>query len=83
MRIVIAVPGTYNDERGQPVRCVKGDILTTVAGYGQTLLDADFARPLLERVTPAAPESALADEATVAAEPAPKPAPKHRKKAAD
>lgn len=70
MKVIITQPGTYNNEYGQPVRCAKGDALNTVAGYGQTLLDNGFARPVLAAPAPA---------------PAPTPAakPRGRKKATD
>jgi hypothetical protein len=55
MKVIIAQPGTYNDDMGRPVRCAKGDVLITAAGYGQTLLDGGFARPVLAQ-PPAATE---------------------------
>jgi hypothetical protein len=74
MKVVIVVPGTYNDERGQPVTCEKGDILATAAGYGQTLLDESFARPLLTGAAVPEPEPEPVDEPA-------SPKPKRQKKA--
>jgi hypothetical protein len=73
MRVVIVAPGTYNDERGQPVRCIKGDLLDTANGYGQTLLDEGFARPLL--VSAPAPVDEPAPAPAPVDKPAPAPAP--------
>jgi hypothetical protein len=53
MRVIIIEPGVYNNADGQPVRCAKGDILSTAAGYGQTLLDSGLARPVLGKSEPA------------------------------
>jgi hypothetical protein len=62
MKVIIIAPGTYNDDHGRPVRCLKGDVLTTASGYGQTLLDEGFARPALGQPAepPTEPDTAAA-----------------------
>lgn len=75
MRVVIIQPGIYNNEHGQPVERAKGDVLITVAGYGNTLVADGLAESVLpdtqviQAAPSAGPEEKPAPEATLAEPP--------------